>query len=430
VTASVGIAGTGELGKESHFFRIILTLLKSLYNGEQMLIDIKLISDLIPELVTVRQQIHRNPELSFKEYQTADLIVKQLKTYGITEIQTGIGKTGVLAVIDSGKPGKTVALRADMDALPMFEKTGKSYASQNKEIMHACGHDGHLAVLLGAAAVLNKLRDSFKGKIKLIFQPAEEIGAGAQAMITHGALDQVDAIFGWHNMPGTVGQIAVRSGTILAGMDFFKITVSGKGGHASLPQLCVDPVLIGAHLVVALQAIISRRIAATDNAVITVAQFNAGTKENIIPDQAILKGSMRTTTKSQREFLIQEITILVNHIAKGFGAQIEIEFLQTATPTINTPKETELVMDTVRKNFSTDSLVHMPNPLMVSEDFAYFLEKVPGCFFFIGAGVGIEREEHNSHYDFNDEILLVAVRMMSGVALEFLNTAQSVKQLS
>ncbi len=232
----------------------------------KMLIDIGLVSDLIPKLVKIRRQIHQNPELSFKEHQTADLIAKQLRMFGIKDIQTEVGKTGVLAVIDSGKPGKTVALRADMDALPMLEKTGKPYTSQNKEAMHACGHDGHTATLLGVAAVLNKLRGSFQGKVKLIFQPAEEIGAGAQAMIEDGVLNQVDAIFGYHNSPGIVGQIAIKTGTVLAGVDLFKITIHGKGGHASLPQLCIDPVLIGSHLVVSLQSIISRRIAATDNA--------------------------------------------------------------------------------------------------------------------------------------------------------------------
>ncbi len=387
-----------------------------------MLVNPSLVSDLIPELIKIRQQIHRNPELSFKEHQTANLIVKQLQTYGITDIQTEIGKTGVLVVIDSGKSGKTVALRADMDALPMLEKTGKPYASQNKEVMHACGHDGHTATLLGVAAVLNKLRDSFKGKVKLLFQPAEEIGAGAQAMIADGALNQVDAVFGYHNAPGVVGQIATKPGTILAGVDSFKITIHGKGGHASLPQLCIDPILIGSHLVVALQSLISRRIAATDNAVITIAQFDAGTKENIIPDDALLKGSMRTITASQREFLVKEMTHLVNHIATGFGARVEIEFIQILTPTINTIKETELVAEIARKNFGADSLIHLPNPLMVSEDFAYFLEKAPGCFFFIGTGASIESEEHNSHYDFNDNILPVAVRMMSAVALGFLQS--------
>lgn len=385
-----------------------------------MLVNNSLVADLIPELIKLRQQIHRNPELSFKELDTANLIVKQLQAYGITDIQTEVGRTGVLAVIDSGRPGKTVALRADMDALPMLEKTGKSYASQNKEVMHACGHDGHTATLLGVAAVLNKSRDFFKGKIKLFFQPAEEIGAGAPAMIADGALHQVDAIFGYHNSPGVVGQIATRPGTVLAGVDLLKITIHGKGGHASLPQLCIDPVLIGAHLVVALQSIVSRRIAATDNAVITIAQFDAGTKENIIPDDAVLKGSMRTVTASQREFLVKEITTLVNHIANGFGAHAEIEFVQVLGPTINTSKETELVAEVARKSFGADSFIYLPNPLMVSEDFAYFLEKVPGCFFFIGTGNSIESEEHNSYYDFNDNILPVAVRMMSEVALEFL----------
>lgn len=378
------------------------------------------LAELLPEITAIRQTIHTHPELKYEEYATAELIANYLQRWGYT-ITTGIAKTGISAVIDSGKPGKTVALRADMDGLPILEQTGLPYASKNVGKMHACGHDGHMATLLAVAATLTHCRDQFKGRIKLIFQPAEEGGAGALEMIKHGVLEnpKVDAIFGYHNIPMPIGTIGVKSGCIFAGANFFSIKIRGKGGHAAFPERAIDPIWIGSNIIQALQSVVTRNLSALQPVVLSVTEFHGGNTVNVIPEEARITVSLRTTSAHTRDKALGLCQKISAGIAESFGGQAEMEMLHECPPTVNHVEEAEWVLRTAHELFGESKTIHLNDPLMVTEDFAYFLEKVPGCFFVVGNGEDVVL--HTPHYNFQDSIIPVAASLLMQTAMSYLN---------
>ncbi len=380
------------------------------------------LQSLYPEIVKIRHEIHANPELAHNEKATARLVADTLKKYGYKQVDE-IAGTGIVTILDSGKPGKTVALRADMDALPIQEQTNLPYQSKNKSIMHACGHDGHTATLLATAYLLLQHKDQFKGKIKFIFQPAEETGTGAQAMISAGVLvnPKVDAIFGYHNTPKSkLGVFKTKIGCIHSGQDVFTIRIKGKGGHAAQPHLTIDPIYIGTLIVQALQGIVSRATLPTEPTVVSVTQFHAGTTHNAIPDEAILNGTIRTLSATMKDDVKRQIVTIVNGITSSFGAIAKIDFSYCFPPTLNHAKETELAYSSAQEVIGESKVEWLTDASMASEDFSYYLEKIPGCFFWIGMGYEHLRM-HSASYEFNDEIIPIAAEIMAQIAINYLN---------
>jgi hippurate hydrolase len=381
------------------------------------------VNKILPEVIQLRHAIHQNPELLYDVHQTADLVVRTLKSFGYEQIQTGIGQSGVVALLDSGKPGKTVGLRADMDALPIIEQTNAAYQSKNHGKMHACGHDGHTATLLGSAYVLRQMLPHFTGKIKLIFQPAEEGGAGAHAMIQDGVLKNpdVDAIFGYHNWPTKrAGLVCVRNGCLLAAADEFTLTIHGKGGHASQPHLTIDPIYISACIIMQMQSIVSRMSLSTEPVVISATQLNAGTAYNVIPSEAQIRGTIRTTNPTTRLRVHQQLEELAQAIASGYGGSTSYHAPEGYPPTMNHVQETDLVRQTARELFGEQGLHELEAPIMGAEDFSYFLQAIPGCYFLVGNGEHTEMC-HHPKFNYNDEILPNAMLMMCQTALNYLN---------
>lgn len=376
---------------------------------------------IIPEMIDIRRKIHAHPELAHEENLTAQLIKTTLEKYGYTVIT--VAGTGITCILDSGKPGKTVALRADMDALPIQEENDLSYRSKNTGKMHACGHDGHTAGLLAAACALSYHKDQFKGRIKFIFQPAEETGTGALKMIEHGILENpsVDAIFGWHNSPySDANTFKVKSGCMHASQDVFSITIKGRGGHAAQPQKTIDPIYIGTNIAQALQSIRSRFTLASDPVVVSITQFHAGTTHNVIPDEAKLVGTIRTVNLETQEAVKKQLGNIATGISTTFGAEARIEFTYQFPPTLNHESETELALNTARRILGEEMVTYLQGPSMASEDFSQYLQKVPGCFFWIGNGNN--GAIHSSQYRFNDDILITAAEMLMNVAMNYLNT--------
>ena len=374
------------------------------------------------DIIKIRHSIHSCPELKYEEHETAKLVVQTLKKFGYDNITTQIAGTGVSVILDSGKPGKTVALRADMDALPMTELTSLSYCSKHHNKMHACGHDGHTATLLAAASALKQNADKFKGKIKFIFQPAEEGGLGALEMIKAGILEnpKVDAIFGYHNLPSEFGKVGIRAGCLLSGVDFFSIKITGKGGHAAMPHLCVDPILVGSAIVQSLQSIASRFMPTADLFVLSVTQFHGGTAPAIIPDDVTLGGTMRTMSPQVREIALKHFYRIIEGVAQSYSANVEIDIKLSVPATVNTLLETQLVEKTATELFGKNNVVQFEQPLMFAEDFSFFLEKVPGCYFTVGNG----EKSHGLHtplYDFQDDIIPIAASLLAQTAVNYLN---------
>ncbi len=379
------------------------------------------LSDIHHEISDIRHQIHQYPELQYEENITAELVAKTLKSYGY-EIKTGIAETGISAILDSGKPGKTVALRADMDALPLTECTDVAYKSKNSGKMHACGHDGHTATLLAVANILRSQRDKFSGKIKFIFQPAEEGGAGAAEMINDGVLEDpaVDAIFAYHNFPSLpFGQIYTRTGCIMAAQNAFECVIVGKGGHAATPDQTIDPIYIATLIIQHLQGIVSRLTKPTDPCVLSVTSFHAGTTNNIIPEQAELKFTLRTTNTSTQQYAITMIHDIVNNIAEIYGAHAELAQISEYPATINSAAETALLQNTAKQIFGDACVAYDNPPIMCAEDFSYFLEKIPGCYVLIG--MGEKPMCHSAYYDFDDRLIPIAAELLAQTAIDYLN---------
>ncbi len=377
------------------------------------------IDEITPHFIEIRQKIHMHPELGYQEKLTAAVVANELKQMGL-DVVTGVGGTGVVAIIDSGKPGKTVALRADLDALPMAEMIERPYKSIHPGKMHACGHDGHTATLLMAANALCHFKDSFKGRVKLIFQPAEEGGgAGAAAMIQEGVLESpaVDAIFAYHNYPTLpVGMVQTLEGTVLSGNTDFTITVCGKGGHAAIPDLNIDPILMSAILVKNIH-----NLKLESGQIVAVTEINGGSSKNITPDNVILGGTLRYITIMDREHLKQQLTTMTNETVSAYGGHAKIEFIDHYPPTINTAAETQHVFRVARNLFGNEKVTIKQKPARAAEDFSFYLERgVPGCYFFMGNGEN-SASCHNSEYDFNDALLPDAAELMCGIAIDYLN---------
>jgi amidohydrolase len=377
----------------------------------------KLIDEVVSQaagIAQIRRDIHAHPELCFEEIRTSDLVAQKLAEWGI-EVHRGMAKTAVIGVIRNGNSKKAVGLRADMDALPMQEFNTFAHASVHPGKMHSCGHDGHTAMLLGAAQHLAKHRD-FDGTVYLIFQPAEEGGGGAREMVKEGLFEQfpMDAVFGMHNWPGpNVGTVAASPGAVMASSNEFKITIRGKGCHAALPYMGIDPVLVAAQMVQAFQTIISRNKKPVDPGVISVTMIHAGEATNVVPDSCELQGTVRTFSVEVLDMIEQRMREVANHTCAAFGATCDFEFARNYPPTINHPAETEF-FKSVLADVVGEQNVLAQEPTMGAEDFSYMLQAKPGCYAFISNGDGTHRAMghgggpcmlHNPSYDFNDDLL-------------------------
>ncbi len=365
-------------------------------------------------IAAVRRDIHAHPELCFEEVRTADVVAGKLAEWGIP-MHRGMGTTGVVGIVKSGTSGRAIGLRADMDALPMQEFNTFGHASKHQGKMHACGHDGHTAMLLAAAQHFAKNRN-FDGTVYLIFQPAEEGGGGAREMIKDGLFEKfpMDAVFGMHNWPGMqVGKFAASAGPVMASTNEFKITIRGKGGHAALPHNGIDPVPVACQMVQAFQSIISRNKKPVDAGVISVTMIHAGEATNVIPDSCELQGTVRTFTLEVLEMIEQRMKQVAEHICAAHGAQCEFEFERNYPPTINHARETEFARQVMAGIVGAENVVDQ-EPTMGGEDFSYMLQARPGCYAFIANGDGAHREMghgggpcmlHNPSYDFNDDLI-------------------------
>ncbi|MCD7059176.1 M20 aminoacylase family protein [Pelagibacterium xiamenense] len=359
------------------------------------------------DIAAWRHDLHANPELLYDVHRTARTVAEKLKSFGVDEVVTGIGRTGVVGIIRgrTGESGRTIGLRADMDALPITERTGKPYASQNSGKMHACGHDGHTAMLLGAARYLAETRN-FDGTVAVIFQPAEEGGAGGKAMIEDGLMERfgISEVFGMHNMPGIpLGRFAIREGGIMAATDEFIISVTGHGGHAAMPHLAVDPIVVSAHIVTGLQTLVSRNLDPIRSAVLSVTTVNAGTAHNIIPRTAKITGTVRTLDEAVRDQMEAGINRLVPQLAQAYGAEAAITYRRGYPVTVNAPDQTGFSAEVAREIAGADMVDPGVDPTMGGEDFAYMLQARPGSYIFLGNGASSEL--HTDTYDFNDEAI-------------------------
>jgi hippurate hydrolase len=357
-------------------------------------------------LRSTRQHIHQHPELSYEEVETAALVARNLEEWG-WDVTRKVGGHGVVGVMRQGSGTRSIALRADMDALPITELTGKPYASQVPGVMHACGHDGHTTMLLGAAQHLAKTRN-FNGTVTLVFQPAEEPGkdSGALRMIQDGLFERFpcDAIFGLHNHPGVAaGTFGFNTGPFMSASDAATITIRGKGGHAARPHLTVDPILIAGSLVMALQSVVARNIDPTQTAVVSIGALNAGHTHNVIPESATMQLSIRSFDRAVRDRLEQRIRTLVTSHVEGYGGEVDIQYTRGYPVLVNTEAETAFAQEVAQELVGSERVIANFPRVTGSEDFAYFLEKKPGCFLRLGNGDGAF--VHNGHYDFNDEIL-------------------------
>jgi hippurate hydrolase len=362
------------------------------------------IAAVLPEMIALRQRIHQHPELAYEEHATSDLVAERLAEWGY-EVHRGLGGTGIVGQLRVGSGRKSLGLRADMDALPIVEATGLPYASVHHGKMHACGHDGHTATLLAAARHLSQTR-RFDGTLNLIFQPAEEGGAGAKRMIEDGLFDKFpcDAVFALHNAPGrAVGSLAFRAGAALASADNVTIIVNGKGGHAAMPHLSCDPLVAAASIVMALQSIVSRNVNPLDAAVVTVGVFQAGVANNVIPASARLELSVRALSREVRVLLKQRIHALVAAQADSYGVSASVDYRDGYPVLVNTPEETAFAARVGIELLGAEHVEIDPPPVTGSEDFAFMLEQRPGCYLFLGNGDGEGScMVHNPGYDFND----------------------------
>lgn len=383
------------------------------------------LSDSQDFLTQIRHQLHRNPELSFKELATAELVALRLGEWGY-EVTRNVGGHGVVGRLRQGEGTGSVSLRADMDALPILEENSSAHASRNAGVMHACGHDGHTTMLLGAARQLAKTRN-FSGTINLVFQPAEEAGrdSGAQCMIADGLFERFpcDAIFGLHNHPGyPVGTFMFGSGPFMSASDRVFITVHGRGGHAARPHLTVDPILIAGSLVMALQSVVSRNIDPTQTAIVTIGSLNSGMASNVIPESASMGLSVRSFNPEVRDRLQERITDLVTQHVHGYGGSVEINYERGCPVLVNSVTETAFALQVASELVGAEHTVSPFGPVTGSEDFAYYLQHRPGCFLRLGNGES-SAMVHNARYDFNDQNLTVGAAYWTRLAERFLAPA-------
>lgn len=379
-------------------------------------------ADLRDELCAIRHDLHAHPEMAYGEFRTADKVAERLASWGFT-VSRGLAGTGMVASLKAGDGARAVMLRADMDALPIAEETGLPYASRNPGVMHACGHDGHTTMVLGAARHLARTR-RFNGTVHLVFQPAEEIGAdsGAERMIADGLFERFpcEAIFGLHNHPGyPSGTFMFREGAFMAASDKATITIEGRGGHAARPHLSLDPVVIGSSLVMALQSIVARNVDPMHTAVVTVGVFQAGHTANVIPESARLELSIRSFDPTVRRLLEERIRELVEHHVKGYGAHATLDYTIGYPVVVNSRAETALAAEVARELMGEERVIDRFGAIAGSEDFAYYLQKKPGCFLRLGNGEN-QPMLHNAAYDFNDDNLTIGAAYWTRLVERFL----------
>lgn len=367
------------------------------------------------ELQQIRRDLHAHPELCYEEVRTSDMVAAKLTEWGIPVVR-GLGLTGVVGIIKNGTSERAIGLRADMDALPMQEINTFAHASQHPGKMHACGHDGHTAMLLGAAHHLAQQRD-FDGTVYLIFQPAEEGGAGARRMIEDGLFERfpMEAVYGMHNWPGMpAGAFGVCEGPMMASSNEFHVTIRGKGAHAAQPHKGIDPIMVAVQIAQAWQTIITRNKSPLDTAVLSITQIHAGSATNVIPDDAKMVGTVRTFTTGVLDLVEQRMRVLAENIAAGFDAEVDFAFKRNYPPLVNHAKETQFAVEVMKAVAGADKVDSQVEPTMGAEDFAFFLQEKPGCYIFLGNGDGGHRDGghglgpcvlHNGSYDFNDNLL-------------------------
>ena len=385
------------------------------------------IDELVPDLVAMRRDLHEHPELAFEEVRTSGIVAQRLKALGL-EVQTDVAKTGVVGLL-RGEAGdanaKTIAIRADMDALPIYEENDVDYRSQVDGKMHACGHDGHTSIALAVADILTKRRSELKGNVKFLFQPAEERIGGAKPMVEAGVMKDVDGVIGLHLISNyTMGRVGVRAGTVFASADMFELTVHGKGGHAAMPEGAVDPIVIAAQIITTFQTLISRETSPFSPAVITIGTIHAGTAFNIIPETAALQGTMRAYTKEHRDKMIRRIHEVAEGVASTMGGSCDVHFMDGCPPCINDPAMTELVQEaaiaTVGENkVDSDERVLTSG----SDDMAFFLDAAPGCYFIVGMNnppKGVTYPHHHPRFNVDEDALPIAVEVLTRATLDFL----------
>lgn len=384
---------------------------------------IKELEELQPEMQSWRRDFHAHPEIAFEEHRTAQIVAEKLESFGI-EVETGLAGTGVVGTLKKGTGNRSIGLRADLDALLINEANDFEHKSKTPGKMHACGHDGHTTMLLGAAKYLAEKGD-FDGTITFIFQPAEENEGGGKVMIEDGLFDKypVESVFGMHNIPGMpVGTFAMKSGPIMASFDIFNLKIIGKGGHAAMPHTAIDPIIIGTKIVDAYQSIVSRYIDPQEPVVLSVTQFHGGDAYNVIPNEIEMKGTVRCFSSKVQESIENQMEQITSSICSAYGADYELGYERRYPATINTAEEVT-ISEKVAKEISGDEMVHTsPTPSMGSEDFAFMLQERPGSYIWIGNGDGEGScMLHNPGYDFNDEILPIGATYWVNMAEEILS---------
>lgn len=373
----------------------------------------------------IRRDFHRYPELGFQEFRTAGMVADELNTLGL-EVWSGVAKTGVVALLDSGRPGPTALLRFDMDALPIQEQTGAVYASTNPGVMHACGHDGHTAIGLSVARILDSTREHLRGKIKFLFQPAEEGFGGALKMIEAGVLENPKPDFAlalhlWNEQP--IGWLGITPGPVMAAAERFEIKLSGKGGHGAAPHLAVDPICASAQIITALQSIVSRNVPPLKTAVVSVTKVHGGDTFNVIPPQVNLMGTIRSFEPEVRKRVLGRFEQIVNGLAGALECETEIDIQNIAPPVVNDKRISELVHE-IAQHQLPDCRLDNEYRTMGSEDMAFILEEIPGCYFFVGSSnsaKGLDESHHHPRFDFDEQSLITGTALMAGAASTLLS---------
>jgi len=369
------------------------------------------------KIVALRREIHREPELGFDTEKTAGKVLAAIEGLPL-DVETGVAENGIVATLEGDEDGPTVALRADMDALPILEETGLPFASEAEGRMHACGHDGHTSMLVGAAHALSGMRDRLGGTVKFVFQPAEEGGGGGKVMVDDGVADGVSSIFALHLWPGLpFGKVATKAGPIMAAADAFEMEIRGSGGHGAMPHLPSDAVVIAAQVVTALQTIVSREVDPVEPAVLTVGEIGAGTAFNIIPEKARIGGTVRTLNSDLREWIPERIEEVASGIARGMRGDVDLDYTFSYPVTANDEGAASLVLSVAEDLFGGESVLELPNPSMGAEDFAYFLQRVPGAFIWLGVGEDVSGL-HTPRFAFDEDILPRGAALLAALALE------------
>ena len=384
--------------------------------------DVAALSD---QLVATRRDFHRHPELSFQEWRTGEIVGNRLDDLG-WKVKRGVAETGVVGLLEGSRPGKTVLLRVDIDALPIQEPKDRPYSSLVDGVMHACGHDGHTAVGMAVAELLSRYKDSIKGQIKLAFQPAEEIMSGAIKMIEEGVMKDpdVDRVLSFHLWSGLpVGQVVSQAGPIFSSADEIRITAKGKGGHGGMPHLSVDPIIIASHIVTSLQTILSREVAPTQTAVLGFGTVHGGTAFNVVSDQVELSGTIRTLDDSVREFVLKRAEEIASSVAKGLRGDAEFKHVRGAPAVVNDESVARLVAEVAAPIVGEENVVNMPPP-QVGDDATFFLREAPGCYFLVGCANsqrGITASHHSAQFDIDEDCLPIATRILTEATLRYVS---------